>query len=114
MSIAQALTQRMNQKSVTRSSKSIYTVVSDDHNVHCMTEDMLDAWWASLPPEQKATVYEADLDGLLDETVALANPLASGFQSHVEKFFGDMERIQKSPFTGLTREVANGHNHSQL
>lgn len=105
MSVAQALTQRMNQKSITRSPKSIYTVVSDEHNVHCMTEGMLDAWWASLPPEQKAVVYEADLDGLLDETVALANPIASEFQSHVDRFFADMARIQKSPFTGLTREV---------
>lgn len=102
MSIVQKLNQSMKVKGIKRSRNSVYAIALDDHNVHCMTEDMLDEWWVSLSPEQKAVVYEADLDGLLDETVALANPLASEFQSYVEKFFGDMERLQKSPFVGLS------------
>lgn len=104
MSIAQILTQRMNEKGIQRTRKSIYTVAADAHNTYYVTEDMLDAWWASLTPEQKAIHFEDDLNGDLYETV-LTNPRVSEFQAHVDRFFADMQRIQKSPFTGLTREV---------
>ncbi len=111
MSVVKQLNQRMKAKGIKRSKDSIYAIALDDHNVHCMTEEMLDEWWVSLPPERKAVLYEADLDGVLDETVALANPNVSEFQCHVDRFFADMQLIQKSPFTGLTREVANGNAH---
>ncbi|MBN9614219.1 MAG: hypothetical protein BGO25_05720 [Acidobacteriales bacterium 59-55] len=106
-SVAQALTDRMDQLHVTRSKDSIYTIISDDHNVHCITADMLDAWWASLPPEQKAIYFEADLEGYLYETAALAESKVSEFQAHVDRFFDDMQKLHKSPFTGLTKEVAH-------
>lgn len=112
MSVARAFTQRMNEKGIKRSRNSIFTVAADDHNIHCMTEDMIDEWWASLSPEQKAIHFEDDLNGDLYETVALANPNLSEFQAHVDRFFSDMQRIQKSPFTGLTREVAHGNAQS--
>lgn len=41
---------------------SILTVVMDDHNVHCLTETHLDTWWASLPPAEKAEIYDASLE----------------------------------------------------
>ncbi|QHN04393.1 hypothetical protein FTO74_14250 [Granulicella sp. WH15] len=46
---------------------SILCVVMDEHNVHCLNESQLDAWWANQTPEQKAAIYEADLES--DTTV---------------------------------------------
>ena len=109
MSIAQSLNQRRNEKGIQRSRTSVYAIAMDDHNVHCMTEDMLDAWWASLTPEEKAVAFEADLNGVLDETIALAHPNVSAFEAFSQQFFEEMKRIQKSPFTGLTREVAHAN-----
>ena len=42
--------------------ESIVSIVADDHNVHCLTEAHLDTWWASQTPEQKADIYEMDLE----------------------------------------------------
>jgi hypothetical protein len=40
---------------------AIYAVVTDGSVLHAFTEAHLDAWWASLPPEEKAEVYELHL-----------------------------------------------------
>ena len=103
MSIARQLTQTMKAKGVKRSRNSVFTIVSDDHNVHCMTEDMIDAWWASLSPDEKAVHFECDVNGELYETIALAVPSSerSEFEKYVDQFFADMKRRQLSPFTGL-------------
>jgi hypothetical protein len=39
-------------------SRAILTVAMDDHNVHCMTEDMLDEWFHSLDAAQKADIFD--------------------------------------------------------
>jgi hypothetical protein len=65
--IAQRMTKRMEAEGRRRSKDSIYAVVSDEHNVHCLTESHLDVWWASLKPEDKAALYELHLDGILDD-----------------------------------------------
>lgn len=103
MSIAQQLTQTMKAKGVKRSRNSVFTLAADDHNVHCMTEDMVDAWWASLSPDEKAIHFERDLNGELYETIALATPSpeVSEFEKHVDQFFADMKRLQLSPLAGL-------------
>ena len=62
MSTASALTQRMNETGRKRTGSGIFVVISDDHNVHCLGEAHLDAWWHSLQPEQKAEICENDLD----------------------------------------------------
>ena len=67
---AQSITQRMEAEGRTRSKDSIYTVVSDDHNVLCMTEALLDTWWAFLQPEHKAALYELHLEGILENVNA--------------------------------------------
>lgn len=100
MSIAKAITNRMAGKGAQRSSRSIYTLLSDDHNVHCMTEEMLDAWWASLSAEEKAEAF----DIFDDAAAAPATPitLTAEFEANSSRFLADMERISKSPFAGLT------------
>ncbi len=44
-------------------STPIIVTVTDGNNVHCFDEPMLDAWWSSLPAEEKAVIFEADLEG---------------------------------------------------
>jgi hypothetical protein len=41
--------------------QAILTVAMDQHNVHCMTEDMLDEWFRSLTPAEKADIFDAHL-----------------------------------------------------
>jgi hypothetical protein len=43
----------------------ILAIVSDEHNCHPMTEELLDTWWSSLAPEDKADIYVLHLDGAL-------------------------------------------------
>jgi hypothetical protein len=108
MTVAAKLAQRFAAEGIRRSEDSIYTIVSDDYNVHCMTAGMLDAWWSSLNPEKKADLFEADLDGLLYETIALANERSTQtpeFQAHVDQFFSDMDRRQVDPFELLAKEL---------
>jgi hypothetical protein len=114
MNIAKKLADAMKDKGIKRTRKSIYTVASDEHSLHCMTEDMIDVWWASLSPDEKAIHFEADLNGELYEAVALAapSPETPAFEKHVDQFFADMKRLRCSPFAGLmpanslpTREV---------
>jgi len=71
--LAQRMTKRMEAEGRRRSKDSIYAVVSDDHNVHCLTEAHLDVWWDALPPEEKGALYELHLDGILDEEPAEAD-----------------------------------------
>lgn len=46
--------------------------VMDQHNCHAMTEELLDTWWNSLAPEQKAEIHLASLD--TPEDKALVSP----------------------------------------
>lgn len=41
--------------------QAILTVAMDQHNVHCMTEGMLDEWFRSLPAAEKAVIFDAHL-----------------------------------------------------
>jgi hypothetical protein len=75
MNTAQRITKRMAAEGRRRSKDSIFAVVSDDHNVHCLTEAHIDVWWESLKPEDKAALYELHLDGILDED--LPSPIPS-------------------------------------
>jgi len=59
----------------TRRPQTILTIVSDDHNVHCLEEGQLDTWWASLEPHQKADLYERELEAVEPE----ADPVANSF-----------------------------------
>ena len=66
---AQRITQRMEETGRKRTKGGIYAIASDEHNVHCLTEDLLDTWWRALSPEEKAVIYELHLDGALEEPV---------------------------------------------
>lgn len=66
MNNAQRITKRMQQTGRQRGKDSIYAVVSDEHNVHYLTEAHLDIWWESLKPEDKAALYELHLKGALE------------------------------------------------
>ena len=41
---------------------AIYALINDGDQVHCMTEAMLDEWWNSLSPAEKAEFHECWLD----------------------------------------------------
>lgn len=72
MLTAQRITERMEATGRVRSKDSIYSVVMDDHNVHGLTEELLDVWWHELPAEDKAALYELHLDGVLEGSEAAA------------------------------------------
>jgi hypothetical protein len=92
VSTAQALTDRMAETGRTRTKDGIFAIVSDDHNVHCLTEAMLDAWWASLPPTEKAVIYEADTDGIHIQAESQPHPEIKTLQEHASQFLRDMEQ----------------------
>lgn len=83
---------------------AIYALISDGDQVHCMTEGMLDAWWNSLSPADKAEIHEQwldaelHLDGMhadMDLAVAtLRNPLPHIYAA-AQQFAADHRR----PFT---------------
>ena len=90
MSTAKALTERMDATGRKRSqSESIYTIVSDDHNVHCMTAPMLDAWWSSLNPERKAEIFDEfwDLPELSAEPSPEPSHCSSKYAEYSRQFF---------------------------
>jgi hypothetical protein len=62
MTTAKRLHKRMAELGTKPSPETTLTIVTDDHNVHCLTEADLDTWWHSLKPHEKADVYERDLE----------------------------------------------------
>jgi hypothetical protein len=65
---------------------SILTVIVDEHNVHCMTEELIDTWWLSLTGFEKAELYEASLEESGDryDRVLRVAMLQHGLQPLVE------------------------------
>lgn len=52
----------------------VLSVVMDQHNCHAMTEELLDTWWNSLAPEEKAEVHLASLDTPDNKTLVTPPP----------------------------------------
>jgi hypothetical protein len=67
----------------TRTKDGIFAVVGDDHNVLCLTEEMLDTWWRELAPEDKGALYELHLGGALDDP-----PVAAQITEHFDELAG--------------------------
>ena len=61
MTIAARMNHHMRERGIKRGAGAIYALAVDPHNVHCLTESDLDTWWTSLPPEEKAEIYEERL-----------------------------------------------------
>lgn len=77
MSISAALNARLGFD------RHILTVAMDQHSVHCMTEDMLDEWFRSLSPAEKAVIFDAhlgapDLPSAQADGSILPKPFATG------------------------------------
>jgi hypothetical protein len=85
--VAQLLKADREKRGVTPNRQSVLTIVSDDYSLHCITEDMLDEWWRSLPAEQKAAIYEADLNS--DQSVAAS--------AKIDSFIDGWEALNKMP-----------------
>jgi hypothetical protein len=86
--------------SLTVKPESILTVVTDDHSVHCMTEPMLDTWWASSSPELKAEIFESSLE-------CNGEPVARGYREVAERFVDrdGFIRVTQDQFEGLLKDA---------
>jgi hypothetical protein len=104
---AQRITKRMQQTGRTRSKDSIYSVVSDDHNVLCHTEATLDVWWNSLAPEDKAALYELHLEGATEtpKQVTVAISPDPEFDKRMKEFNSEIARIMRR-FACSTNAIA--------
>ena len=40
----------------------VLAIITDAHNCHAMTEELIDVWWGSLTPAEKAEIYTASLE----------------------------------------------------
>jgi hypothetical protein len=67
---------------------TIYAVISDGHNMHCLTEDQIDAWFLSLSADRKAELYEAETEGLLEGSPAhiFNGVLPQSLEEHAARF----------------------------
>ena len=101
MTTAQRITKRMEATGRRRSKNSIYAIVSDEHNVHRLTEAHLDAWWESLKPEDKAALYELHLDGALDELTDYENNLLHSIAPSVIEDYRCGRKKAHGPFGSL-------------
>jgi hypothetical protein len=71
--------------------QTMLAVAADNYNVHHLTEEMLDVWWASLFPQEKAAVYEADTDGIHVLSQSRMHPEHNLLRAHAAQFLADMK-----------------------
>jgi hypothetical protein len=106
---AQRIAKRMQETGRTRSKDSIYSVVSDDHNVICHTEATLDVWWNNLEPEDKAALYELHLEGTFEQQKevqiepVMLNP---EFDQRIRAFNSDMAQLMRRSLSHCTNAIA--------
>ena len=88
---------------------TILAVVHDGHNMHCLTEAVLDEWFRSLDVERKAALYAADMEGLLDEPFypSHPHPEAQSLEEHAARFLHDMQKTLNAPL-GFGEEARRG------
>jgi hypothetical protein len=80
---------------------TILAVVHDGHNMHCLTEGDLDEWFRSLSTDRKAALYQAELEGALDDPLYRPHPEAKSLEEHAARFLRDLDQTMKAPFLGF-------------
>jgi hypothetical protein len=115
--IAAALTANLAAARIERSGDcAVYALAIDAHNVHPMTEPMLDAWWANLTPEQKGEIYDRDLgtDASYVEMGLRTTGLAA-MVDHINATAAQFDETYNRPFRGhaahhdATQEALSAH-----
>lgn len=105
MTTAALISQSLASHGVERKGENaIYAIVMDEHNVHCMTHDMLNTWWEGLSPEEKGVIFDREMsleDGDVVAVPALQHAGLSALSTAVDTIQTGFADLMGRPFVGL-------------
>ena len=81
---------------------AIYAIVADEHNVHCMTHELLNTWWEGLSPEEKGEIFERETNRDVTAVPALQHAGLSALSTAVDTIQTGFADIMERPLAGLS------------
>lgn len=93
----------------------ILTTISDEHNIHTLTESQLDVWFQSLTPDRKVALFHDEMEAFPDGPVL--EPIIPALRDRfvglsqiirvAEEMQQETHRLMAAPFSAHRMEASD-------